>query len=259
MHYLYRITDTLNNKIYIGQSNKETERWRQHKYRARQEKPIQYINRAMKKYGAEYFLYAIIAMCRTQEDADETEKQLIIQYDSRNKEYGYNLAPGGNVIWPAGTPAYMFPRYGKHNTEEWKRHMSKIMKGRKNPHSKEWSEKVSATLTGHIVTEETRQKISAGKIGQHYSEDAKKKMSESQIGRKHSVETKKKMSEASFGKKKSEKTKANMSKAQRRYSPEQEKEIVRLFNSGVYKIELSRIYACNRATIYNIIKRNAHP
>jgi len=93
MHYLYRITDALNNKIYIGQSNKETERWRQHKYLARQNEPVQYIHRAIKKYGVENFTYEVIAQCLTQEDADETEILLIKQYDSRNKDKGYNVAP----------------------------------------------------------------------------------------------------------------------------------------------------------------------
>src|ERR1017187_925056 len=99
MYYLYKIINMLNNKVYIGQSNKEKERWRQHKYYARQEKPIQYIHRAMAKYGIENFAYEVIAACVTQVDTDEIETQLIKQYDSRNKSYGYNIAPGGNASW----------------------------------------------------------------------------------------------------------------------------------------------------------------
>lgn len=95
MHYLYRITNQLNGKIYIGQSNNKR-RWSQHLYFAKYpERTGQYIHRAMAKYGASNFVYEVIASCRTQDDANETEDILIKQYDSRNKERGYNLNAGG--------------------------------------------------------------------------------------------------------------------------------------------------------------------
>jgi group I intron endonuclease len=97
MHYLYRITNQLNNKIYIGQSISPDKRWKKHQAYANQDNPPQYISRAMKKYGIENFIFEIISTCRTSEDADEIEKQLITQYDSRNKDKGYNIAVGGNA------------------------------------------------------------------------------------------------------------------------------------------------------------------
>lgn len=256
MYYLYRITNILNNKVYIGQSNKENERWRQHKYFARQDEPVQYIHRAMKKYGTNNFVYEVIVVCRTREDADETEKQLVIQYDSRNKEHGYNIALGGNVTWQSGLPPHMYPMYGKHHTEESRQKISESNMGKKIPHSEEWSGKVSASLTGHVVTEETRQKISQSKLGSHYSEDARKKMSESKMGIKMPVETKLKMSLAKLGKKKNKQTRDNMSLAQRKFSATQELEIVKLYNSGIGAVELSAVFNCHVATIYNILKRN---
>ena len=96
MYYLYIITDKLNNKVYIGQTINEKRRWRAHKSFAKNpEQTGQYIHRAMAKYGINNFIYEIIATCRTQEGADETEKQLIKQYDSRNPIKGYNVAPTG--------------------------------------------------------------------------------------------------------------------------------------------------------------------
>jgi group I intron endonuclease len=198
MYYLYRITDTLNNKVYIGQSNKENERWRQHKWFARQDEPIQYIHRAMAKYGVENFSYEVIAMCQTQEAADETESLLIQQYDSRNKELGYNVAPGGDHAWNAGLPSEQQPMYGKHHTEESKQKISISNTGVKHPkHTDEWKQKSSQLLTGHPVSIETKLKISASQKGKsRWTDEQKREMSIKRTGRKVSEETKRKMSEA---------------------------------------------------------------
>lgn len=185
MHYLYRITDKLNNKVYIGQSNKENERWRQHKYYARQEKPIQYISRAIKKYGVENFIYEVIACCHTQEDADELETQLIKQYDSQNSKLGYNIAPGGDLIipWNKGLPKEQQPMYGKKQSDYQKKITSEVHGGKRAPHSEEWKIKVSASLIGHTILEETKQKISKAKTGKITSDETKRKQSLVRVGR----------------------------------------------------------------------------
>jgi len=247
MHYLYKITDNLNNKVYIGQSNKETERWRQHKYLARQDEPIQYIQRAIKKYGVENFTYEVIAMCLTQEDADWTETELIKQYDSQNKEFGYNIAPGGDHSWNAGLPSEQQPMYGKHHTEEsrkkisesnigkempphtdeWKQNMSKIMVGRISPmlgkkQSDFFKQTMSKINTGNTyclgkkLSDETKSKISIGNLGKTLSEETKIKLSIAHTGKKMSKEAREKMSIAQAGKSKgpmSDKTKRKISSA----------------------------------------------
>jgi group I intron endonuclease len=195
MHYLYRITDTLNDKVYIGQSNKEKERWRQHKYLARQENPVQYVHRAMKKYGSENFCYEVIAMCRTQEDADIVEEQLIAQYDSYNKEHGYNIAHGGNHVWNAGLPKEQQPMYGKHHTEEIKRQIAKSNTGVAHPkHTDKWKQEASVWLTGRSVSDETKQKISDSQKGKpRWTEEQKQKMSIKRKGIKLSEEHRRKI------------------------------------------------------------------
>jgi group I intron endonuclease len=184
MHYLYRITDILSGKVYIGQSSKETERWRQHRYFARQEEPIQYIHRAMKKYGVEHFVYEVIATCKTREDADETEIQLIKQYDSRNPMKGYNLAPGGDHAWNAGLPSEQQPMYGKHHSEESKKKISASNMGKEMPpHTDDWKKQASLWLTGRPCSEETKEKRSKSRIGILHSEDTKRQMSKSRMGK----------------------------------------------------------------------------
>lgn len=95
LFYLYKITNLTNNKIYIGQTINKTKRWSQHKSDANREKPELAISFAIKKYGSQNFLFEIIAACKTQENADETEIYLITQYKSRVPT-GYNVDKGGS-------------------------------------------------------------------------------------------------------------------------------------------------------------------
>ena len=174
----------------------EKRRWSAHRAYAKQDKPIQYVHRAMKKYGVANFIYEVIATCRTQEDADETEIQLIKQYDSRNKEYGYNVAPGGAHAWNAGLPSEQRPMYGKHHTEESKKKSSLSNIGVEHPkHTEEWKQQSSAWLTGRPVSEETKQKISDTQKGKpRWTDEQRQQMSFDRKGRKHSEETKRKIS-----------------------------------------------------------------
>lgn len=178
MHYLYRITNQINKKVYIGQTNKPDYRWYQHRSYAKGNKPQQYIHRAMAKYGIENFIFDVIAGCLSQEDTDETESILIIQYNSRNKDHGYNLMVGGshgghsegtkqkqreatiNQIATKGHPAA--GREVTQVTQETRELMRKIRLD--NPLS---------------YTEELRQKISEAHIGIKDSDETKQRKSES--------------------------------------------------------------------------------
>lgn len=177
MHYLYRITNQLNGKVYIGQTNKPDYRWYQHRSYAKSKKPQQYIHHAIAKYGVENFVFEVIATCKTVQDADETESLLIIQYDSRNKEHGYNLMIGGS--------------HGGHS-EETKEKMSKAT-------LRQIAEK-GHPAQGHKWTEEQRAKLSetlkALDKEAIYTEEVRKNMSEAHIGHKDSKETKAKKSDS---------------------------------------------------------------
>lgn len=172
---MYKITNQVNNKVYIGQTIDVNGRWSAHKSKAKVEGPVQYISRAIAKYGVENFVFEIIATCRTQEDADEIESALIFQYDSRNKQFGYNVKPGGNVA----------------------------------PHAEETKEKIrQATIrqiaerghpaAGRIVSQETRELQRKIRLENpiEYTEEVRKNMSEAHIGIKDFKETKAKKSES---------------------------------------------------------------
>ena len=178
MHYLYRITNQLNGKVYIGQSNSKR-RWSQHKYFARHpEQTGQYIHYAMAKYGVDNFVFETIATCKTQEDTDEVESLLIIQYDSRNKNKGYNLRIGGTE---GGRGAI-----SDETKEKIRQATIKQIATKGHP------------AAGRIVSQEERELHRKIRLENpiEYTDEIRKNMSEAHIGIKDSEETKAKKSES---------------------------------------------------------------
>lgn len=96
MHHLYKITNTINNKVYIGQSVSFKRRWTVHKSVATTEHPVQFINIAMKNEGVNNFVVEWICCSKTKDDANHTETRIISQYKSNQEEFGYNKSPGGD-------------------------------------------------------------------------------------------------------------------------------------------------------------------
>ena len=93
---LYKIINLINGKIYIGQTVQPEKRWYQHRRDAANPKyPIHF---AINKYGAHNFEFEVIASCKSQDDANCMEEELIKQYDSLVKNgKGYNISLGGMV------------------------------------------------------------------------------------------------------------------------------------------------------------------
>jgi len=190
----------LDNKVYIGQTVRPKERWSQHRAYAKLEKPIQYIHRAMARHGIDNFSYDVIASSWTQNGADEAEKLLIAQYDSRNSEKGYNIAPGGDPAWNRGLPKERQPMYGKKQSEFQKQRCAEIHTGLTFNHTEETKLKMSKTRTGMVKNDEWKKKIGEAHKGKKYTDETRQKMSAAHIGKEVSPETREKMSAAHTGK-----------------------------------------------------------
>lgn len=91
---IYKITNLLNGKIYIGQSVHPSKRWVEHKSRANTLYDNCPIHLAIHKYGEKNFDFQILEWT---EDYDRREQELIAQYNSLVPN-GYNLALGGNSL-----------------------------------------------------------------------------------------------------------------------------------------------------------------
>lgn len=98
MGYIYKITNLINNKVYIGLTicsiNK---RWREHKSHVYNSMKRTYLYNAMRKYGIDNFKIEIIEECDNSLLKDK-EREYIKLYHSYIKDplcNGYNLTPGG--------------------------------------------------------------------------------------------------------------------------------------------------------------------
>jgi group I intron endonuclease len=91
--YIYKITNILNGKVYIGQTIKTIEeRFRQHIYKA----GCTHLHAAIKKWGKENFKIEIIEEV-PKELLDEREIYWISYYNSTDNKIGYNIIKGGKL------------------------------------------------------------------------------------------------------------------------------------------------------------------
>ena len=276
MRYLYKITNLLNGRVYIGQSYSEIERWRQHKYAARSS-PRQYIDCAIKKYGVINFIYEVIAVSLTQEDGHLTEIELIKQYNSRDRNFGYNISPGGDEIWNKGLPKEQHPMYGKRHSIESRKKMSEALSGENHPlygksHVPATIEKMSLVKLGKVCSEEHRNNISKSKtgannpnFGTHHSDEWNLKISISNTGKIRSEVSKKKQSITRTGFTVSEDTKIKISHSMlgemaplAKLSNVQRIEILNKKQNGISAESLAKEYNVSKKTIHEIVKKGLY-
>ena len=90
-YYLYKITNLVNGKLYIGVTNNPDKRKRQHLYEDKKNKnPL--IKAAIAKYGVESLMFEVICI-GNQEYIYDLERKAVEAYGSM--DHGYNLTPGG--------------------------------------------------------------------------------------------------------------------------------------------------------------------
>ncbi len=95
--YIYKITNTVNGKVYIGQTIQDPQiRFKAHAYELnRGVKKNRKFQNAWNKYGEESFEFSVVLEC-DEKDLNEKEREYIQKYDSF--EHGYNATIGGNEV-----------------------------------------------------------------------------------------------------------------------------------------------------------------
>lgn len=235
-YYLYRITNIINNKVYIGQSKDYKSRWERHKYLSKHlNNRSQYIHRAMVKYGINNFIFEVIATTISKNYSNELEDILIKQYNSCNKDYGYNLNSGG------------FSRNHSEETKQKLREATIKQIAIKGHPSK-----------GKFRTDEQKKRMSIAQQNmiRNISDEQRKKMSESHIGKTDSEETKIKKSlkiKLAWKKRKLE----NKILKKGIFSENQINEIISYYKNGYSSIKIAKIYNCSAQCIReNLFKNN---
>jgi len=163
--YIYKITNNLNGKSYIGLKSKTVEESEDYYGSGK------LINQAIDKYGKENFTKEILERnIDSHEILNDQEIYWIKYIDTFNK--GYNLTKGGQG------------NLGRVTSEETR---AKLIEAAKQPLSEETKEKIrqkAKLRKGRKVTEETRLKLIKAATGRKMSEETRLKMSNSAKNRK---------------------------------------------------------------------------
>lgn len=216
---IYKLTNKLNGKCYIGQSINIKKRL--NVYKNCNCKSQNKIYNAIKKYGFKNFDVEILFEDEfkniSYDKLNELEIYFIDKYQSVKN--GYNLMDGGkNCALSIESIEKMKVSKRNNLTDEVRKRISDAQKGKKR--SDESKLKQSLSNLGSKRSDETKNKMSESAKGKKFSDEHRKKISDSAKKRKVSDETKKKLSDA--GKKRivSNDTKKKLSKIIIQYDKE---------------------------------------
>jgi group I intron endonuclease len=95
MGFIYKITNLVSNKCYIGETKQKSPelRWKEHIYSISRDKGCPVLKDAIKKYGLDKFKFEVLIIC-FDEDRYKYEIEYIKKYNSQVPN-GYNILPGG--------------------------------------------------------------------------------------------------------------------------------------------------------------------
>jgi group I intron endonuclease len=227
MQGIYRITNTVTGRVYIGSSYKSTEtRMRQHLYYLCKGTHSNYrMQEEWNTFGKDAFIFEhLITFTGSHDELLSLEQSEI----NRALPHAYNI-----LVEVRKNPMFnseVRKKHKEHYTDEVKTMMAKRVKESWTAERKEkwlatmkeyWAieenrEKIRQKLKGRVVSSETRKKIGEASKSRKHSDESKRKIGDASRNRKFSEESRKKMSETRKGRRHSEETKRKIAEANRR-------------------------------------------
>jgi len=179
---VYKITNLINNKSYIGITSNIGKRIHQH-FSLTKKRYKSHLYNSINKHGCKNFKIDSIDFAFSRQEVFKKEKYWIKELNTKNPS-GYNLTNGGDGI------------VGYKHTQETK-------------------DKIAEARKGKRATQKTKDKIRKKAIGRKASKETIKKLSESHKGYKQSQEHIDKIAKANTGKKRTQEQRNRMSLAQK--------------------------------------------
>ena len=237
MHSIYKIENIINGKKYIGRTNNADRRKSEHLSALGYGKHRNvYLQKAWEKYGEDNFIFDVIDESENINEIFEKEREWITKLNTCDRKCGYNLTEGGETS---------------------------IL-------SEESLKKLSASLKGRIITQESKDKrratlmekykngfkgnisnLRSHKKGEfHHSEESKKKISDYRTGKKY---------EEIYGDEKAEKIKAekrmsSLGVKNPNFKHLDGEKIKKLIDDGKLVKEIKKILSATYNTISNRFK-----
>lgn len=183
MGYIYKITNQISKKCYIGETKKSNPylRWNEHKRKIEQGIGCPALQDAVKKYGIENFKFEVLIIC-FDEDRYRFEIEYIKKYNSIAPN-GYNLTKGGEG---GGF-------HGKKHSQQTIERISQVIKQKYIDHP-ELKQQMSERQKIVMNNQEVRDKIKEGMLASEKWKSLKQNMK--LCNRKPSEETKNKIRES---------------------------------------------------------------
>jgi len=131
---IYKATNLINNKFYIGKTILTLEK-RIKKHLRKSRKSDLPFHRALRKYGNDKFKWEIINICQGVKELNEMEKYFI--KNTNAQKIGYNIAAGGEGgngwVSMKGKCGKEAPNYGNSHSEETKEILRRKLSGENSP------------------------------------------------------------------------------------------------------------------------------
>ena len=194
---IYRITNNINGRIYVGKTERRIEeRWARHQRDAlTSHRPLY---NSIRKHGAENFSIDILEVCATTEELTEREKYWIKELNAEHSFGNYNMTEGGEggfVLKHNPNRAEIYKRQalsrtGQKRTPEQRANMASAATKRQQSYTTEQKAEIAAKISttnkerGIAPPEYTKWK--AGQVGTF-------------TGKQHSAASKEKMGKARLG------------------------------------------------------------
>lgn len=158
---VYKVTNTINGKKYIGQTTATLQRrWSAH-VRAAKHGSTSIIHNAIRKYGRDAFRIELLQECRSFEKLDEAERRWIAELNTIAPN-GYNIEEGGcrNRGSMSEATKQKLREAAKHRPPGW---YEKICHAARN-RSPEWRKKLSESRKGLKPTPKQLTALEAGRL-----------------------------------------------------------------------------------------------